>query len=293
MKKIIILGNTSKAFVCAEKLRHENKGYVITILTTDGAYPYDETKLSFFAGEEISLKDISVKPKDFYEKNNIHIVSDKKFTRINTKRSRIFGEDKEQWEYDVLIIVDLPNKRFPDIKGTNKEGLYNFRSLTHLENLIKKYPFTETVVVETNSVEGFKFAASLVKKGKEVVVVSSETQMDIPEDLRSLLTNETARFQTCADNAIAEILGDSDIKAVRLKSGKVLGCQAVAVESMREDYRIFSDWDITESISANEYGETSIENIFVVQNVLQAEGACSKILSKEAGVTPVGTAQEI
>jgi nitrite reductase (NADH) large subunit len=292
MKKIIILGNTSEASRCAEKLRQENKGYSITILTTDGACPYDETKLSLFAGEEISLKDTSVKPKDFYEKNNIQIISDKKLTRINTKRARIFGEDREQWEYDVLIIADLPNKRFPEIKGANKEGIYNFRSLTHLEDLVKKYPFIETIIIETNSVEGFKFAASLIKKGKEVAIISSEAQMAIPEDVQNLLTSETARFQIFADNAIAEILGDSDIKAVRLKSGKVLGCQAVAVEAMREDYRIFSDWDITEKISANEYGETSVENVFVVQNVLQAEGACLKILSKEAGAATVGTAQE-
>ena len=51
------------------------------------------------------------------------------------KRKKIFTDDKEQIDYDVLVVTDTPENRFPDIKGVNKAGVFGFKKLKDIEEI--------------------------------------------------------------------------------------------------------------------------------------------------------------
>ncbi len=269
MKRIFIVGNTLAAAKTAELIRRQDAESELTIFSTDGLYPYEADRLvGLIAGK--NSKDMLVQSKDFYEKNKITVLLDKTISKINLKRSRIFTEQKDQMEYDVLVIADLPAKKFPDVKGANKEGIFNFRSLPQVETLVKKLLLAETIAIQADSFEAFEFACALKKKGKEVFLFVSEnsflTQKFSSEAQRQIVEYFGVKgLPIYISNEIVEILGDSDVKAIRLKSGKVLAAQIVLLENMREDWRIFSENDqfqINARFEVSEAMETTIPNVY-------------------------------
>lgn len=309
MKRIFIIGNSIAAAKTAQFIRQEDSESELTIISTDGQYPYEADRLAQFVSGEISQKDVLVQSKDFYDKNKIKVVLDKNISKINLKRSRLFTEQKDQWEYDCLVLADLPGKKFPDIKGSAKEGIYNFRSLPQAEQLIKKLLLIETVAVRGDSFEALEFALALKKKGKEVFVFVSENSFwmgKLTEEHRRQISDvfSAKGFYVFSGNDISEILGDSDVKAVRLKSGKVLAAQMIVFEDMREDWRIFSENElqVSDRFEVDEWQQTSVENVYAlfpiskqknaadvftsyaassIQQIKQAQKAASKITGKE------------
>jgi nitrite reductase (NADH) large subunit len=269
MKRIFIVGNTLAASKTAELIRRQDAEAELTIFSTDGFYPYEADRLVGLMGGK-SSKDMLVQPKDFYEKNKITVLLDKTISKINLKRSRIFTEQKDQLEYDILVIADLPAKKFPDLKGANKEGIFNFRSLPQVEALVKKLLLAETIAIQADSFEAFEFACALKKRGKEVSLFISDnsflTKKFSSEAQRQIIEYFNVKgLPIYIANEIVEILGDSDVKAIRLKSGKVLAAHVVLLENMREDWRIFSENEqhqISGRFEVSEAMETSVANVY-------------------------------
>lgn len=274
MKKIFIIGNTAAAAKSAEWIRQHDQESSVTLISTDAHYPYDANRLSEFLGGEIPQKDLLIKPKDYYAKNNITVLLDKKISKINLKRSRIFTEAKDQWEFDILILTDLPDKKFPDMKGSNKEGIYHLRSFPQVDLMLKKLLVTETIAVQSDTFEGLKTAYAIAKKGKEVIFFASNNSFILKglaeEPRRNMMESLSSKgMHIILVNEITEILGDSDVKAVRLKSGKVLAAQMVVFEDMREDWRIFSENElqVTNRFEVNEFFETSIRDVYALSTL--------------------------
>jgi len=274
MKKIFIIGNTVAAAKSAEWIRQNDQDSNITLISTDGHYPYEADRLSDFLSGDISQKDLLIKSKDYYGKNNITVLLDKKISKINLKRLRIFTEAKDQLEFDTLILADLPDKKFPDLKGANKEGIFYFRSFPQVDSMLKKLLVTETIAVQSDTFEGLKVACAIAKKGKEVILFTSNNSFIFKtlaeKDRRHLMDYLSANgLHIILDNEIVEILGDSDVKAVRSKSGKVLAAQMVVFENVREDWRIFSENElqVTDCFEVNESFETSIKDVYALSTL--------------------------
>lgn len=276
MKKILIIGNTVAAAKSAEWIRQHDQESNITLISTDAHYPYEADRLSEFLAGEITQKDLLIKPKDYYEKKNITVLLDKKISKINLKRSRIFTEAKDQLEFDILILADLPDKKFPDMKGSNKEGIFHYRSFPQIDLMLKRLLVTETIAVQSDTFEGLGVACAIARKGKEVILFASPNSFilkGLAEKERCHLMDYLSAngLHIILDNEIVEILGDSDVKAVRLKSGKVLAAQMVVFEAVREDWRIFSENEIqvTDRFEVNESFETLIKDVYALSTLVK------------------------
>ncbi len=274
MNKIVIIGSSVAGVKAAELIREKDAESAITILCYDEYYPYSRD--SFF--EKIAKNDFesdgSYQNKEFFKKKNIEVVLDKKITRINFQRKKIFTEDKFQIEYDFLLIGEVPKNIYPQVKGTNREGVYSFSKWMDVKRLSDLLPLIDSVIIQSNKAAGIQLALAIMQRGKEVLIVSPEKNIlaevldgDYYDFVMSLLEDKGIRF--IDGNKIIEVLGDSSVKAVRLKSEKVIACQNIIFVDAAPDLRLFQDLMTEEenTLSVDANFQTKIEGVFILDGL--------------------------
>ena len=272
--KIIILGNSPAALKVIEDIRQAQSEAEIMIFPFGNYLPYNRYLFSDFILKDIAPEEIFLQPESYYKDRNIALISDKKIARINFKKNRIFFETKEQLDYDFLIIAGTEANKFPDVKGVHKTGVYGGCHINDVQELFKQLPLWETIVVQSAGLAGLKLALALQKRGKEVLFISPSANFlsDVIDPASGTILGKLAEEQglrVFLQNSIQEVLGDNDAKAIRLNSGKVLGCQAIIFADAAVDLRLFKDSDLSfaQRIAVNEYFQTNFANVFAVDSV--------------------------
>ncbi len=223
MKRILVLGSSIAGVKAIEEIRRSEPDCEATIVT-DGGYPYDRGLFLPVLAKEIDYKKLFYKPSDYYEKNRVNVVVGQRIVRVNLKKCKVTTDDKQAFEGDILIITDAPSYKLPEIRGINKNGVYSLQSLKELDQVLDFLPLIDTVVVQSDSNRGAAIAAAFLKRGKEVIWAVTSDQ--ITQDLLAADTTgklagaaQENKLRVVAGNPIAEILGEGDVKAIRLRSG--------------------------------------------------------------------------
>lgn len=286
MKRIVVLGSSVAAGKVSEEIRRLDPESEIILMGLDGCYPYDRYLFAPVIAKEVEYPQVFCRDKIFYEQHRIQVISDKKITRINLARNRIMTEDKTTFAYDALVIADAPGYRLPSIKGASKNGVFGFTHLKEIDNILDVLPLVETVVVQSDTPEGLQITAAFLKRDKEVIwIVSGESifpslwGLEVGQKMASLL--EIKGLRIMHENAIAEILGEGEAKAVRLKSGKILSVQVVILGDVEGDFRLFVDSSlkIHNRICVDDRFRTNVDNVFAVGSA--AAGGCPIVAGED------------
>lgn len=278
MKKIIVIGNSQATAPILEKFAGR-EDFEITMFALDGHLPYDRSLFPELISKEIKENKLTCVSSDCLESKNIHVLKERKVSRINFKKKQITTEEKDKLDYDVLILSDTFESKMPEIKGTNKTGVFIFRRLDEVKKAAQTLFWADTIIIEGNSLNDVRLAQTLIKQKKEVVVVFASSHLEpnhfdkkSSDYLCELLENEGLRI--IFNNSIAEVLGDSDVKAVRLKNGKVFAAQAVIFTSPKPDLKMFNDPDLIlsgQGIKVDSQFRTTIEDVFAVDRLAVKE----------------------
>ncbi len=251
MSKTLIVGNSIEALSVAERLRQADAGCEIAFFATESFLPYDRRLLPELVGG--SIKEVKMFPMalEFFKERNIEVLSNAKLARISVKRKYLTTEDKKQISYKHLVIIDTGEFILPDIKGHHKKGVYDALRLSSTKQLMKQLPYTDNVAVVVTNLQGLNMACALGALKKEVTVIVPTATL-VPdlfdEETGSLLKQilETGGLRVIVDSKIDEILGDTDVKAIRLASGKVLACEMVVFDQAKVDLRMLSEETLPE-----------------------------------------------
>ena len=280
MANIVVLGSAISGGKGVEEFKSAGRSSQVIIVSLDGHYPYDRKLFAQCIEKDIDPERIFYKPKKFYQDQKIDVILDQTVSRINFKKRKIFLEkedQKSQIDFDLLFIAEPPAYRWPDIKGTNKTGVYGLKTLKDIEGLIKNIPLVETMTFEIQDVNDLEIAVAFAKAGKEVLVITSgqdisysEEQVEHLAELKQTL--ETHKGRIIRETSIEEILGEADVKAVRLKSGKVIATQTVAFGNLKSDLRLLFEAPLqtaNNKILVNEQFKTNIDYIYAMGDVCE------------------------
>ncbi len=280
MNNIVVLGSSFVGGKGVEEFKSVDQSSQVIIVSLDGHYPYDRKLFAQFIEKDIEPEKIFYKPKKFYQEQKIEVILDQAISRINFKKRKIFLEkedQKNQIDFDLLFIVEPLAYRWPDIKGTNKTGVYGLKTLKDIESLIKNIPLVETMTFQVEDVSGLEIAVAFAKAEKEVLIItsgqdisSSQEESEHLQELKQTLESHKGRIFT--ETSIDEILGDNDVKAVRLKSGKVIATQTVAFGNLQPDLRLLMEAPIqivNNKIGVNEQFKTSVDYIYAMGDVCE------------------------
>ena len=277
MKHICIIGNSAAAISAVEAVRERDKDSRITMIS-DEEYPaYCRCLISYLLAGDISESKLALRPQDFYTINKIDLCLGKKVVKLDPKKRRLTLADNEKIEFDIALIATGARPDYPDIKGINKEGVSGFRTIKDAKDCLTWAQFAKVASVLGGGLIGLKAAYALRKKGLDVkVIVKSKHVLSqvLDEAGASLVQRhlEHHGIDVLPGQDVAEIIGNGQVKAVKLGTGKVIGSPIVIVgKGVKPNIELVKESDIkTEfGIITNEYLETSVDGIFAAGDVAQ------------------------
>ncbi len=290
MKKIVVLGSSAAALEAIEEIRVSDKESDVTVICSDIVPAAQRHLFTDFLAKQAKEEDLFYKTNNFYKEQRINVVSDKKIIKVDLKRNRLVSEEKEQFDFDVLIIADT-GVRLPEIKGNNKGGVFSLHRLRELKAIAELLPVVETVVIQAEHITGLRIAFSFLKRGKEVILIipsGSILPHLIEDDSSDMILKflEKSGIRVIKENAINEILGEGEAKAVKLKTGKVFASQIIIFDDVKNDLRLFADslLETQKGILVDHAFRTNLNHVFAVD--MPAQSNTSEPLSDDEKTMP-------
>lgn len=269
---IVIIGASVSGHNIALKIRDKHKGCKITLISEEGYPAYDHLKLADFISGTIEEKDIFLCSEDDYLKRDINFIKNKKVKSLNTQKGSVYFKDKGSIDYNILVIASGRSPVIPDIPGARKEGAYRLYVLDDAKELLKRYIAHPVCIVGSNSLS-LKIAEAISEKyGVEVKVLSRTTfdSSDIPP--------KTEIISDC----LSEVIGEGEIQAVKLKSGKALGvCAVLFMDDYKSNIDFLKDTDILvqdDFVIVNGWMATNHDNIFACGSVVRKDSVVISLM---------------
>jgi NAD(P)H-nitrite reductase large subunit len=302
MRRYVLVGHSVSVVGAMTALRGFDPQAEIVIVSCDGHRPYDRMRLVELLSRKTREKDIFLDLEESSDEERFRLLLDQEIVRINFSRRKIFFSGKTQLEYDVLILADAPQLRWPDIKGLRRSGVFTLARLDQVRSLIRYLPFMETVVLQLSGTQGVSAALALQALGKEVVVLEPADRL-LPSCLDQESSALLSRFLTehsirvITENQVVDVLGDTEVKAVRLKSGKVLACSSLVLENVAADLRFLLDTELLlaeERIPVTAGFRSNIQSVYALDAVCHMESplviggyGTSRLCAQEQALTAV------
>jgi len=277
MKQFVIIGNSAAGISAVEAIRKTDKESKIIVISDEDYSAYCRCLISYYLAGDVKEEKILFRPQNFYKDNDVELLLNKKVSRVDPKKNRVICEDKNQIGYDALLIATGASPKFPETQGIKKKGVFGFRTIKDAKDIAGLLPVTKSACVLGGGLVGLKAAYGLKKRGVEVKVVIKSKQV-----LSQMLDSEAAGFlqrrleehgiDIILGQDIAEIIGNGDIKAIKLDSGKAFAASMVVVgKGVSPNTGIVKDTEIkiNEGIIANNLLQTSIPNIYTAGDVCE------------------------
>jgi len=294
MKNITIIGISAAGVAAIEAIRKKDKQSKITVISDEEVPAYCRCVISDYLARKVGEEKLAYRGKDFFTTNKVDLKLNTKVIKVDPKKKRVVAEipkevdedskkkssnvEKIQFDYDVLLLANGASPKFPDTKGIKKKGVLGFRTIKDARTMIESSAIADTACVLGGGMIGLKAASGLSKRGMDVKVIIRS-----PHVLSQVLDSQAAEFfqkrisnnriEIITGASVSEIVGNGDVKAVRLDSGKVVACQMVVVaKGVEPNIKILKDIDIKidEGVCVDETMKTSIDNIYAAGDVCQA-----------------------
>ena len=245
MSTLVVIGHSQEALDAIEQARKSGHDGEIILLCPAGILPYHVEMLPSWLAKDVKESQVFIHLDPFVKTNHIKLMAHEGITRISSKRKQITMENKSHIPFDRLVITDLADVVYPSFKGIHKEGVYNPFTFSSVKALVKASRDVEHVVAQVKHLAGFNLACAMARLGKDVLILvpkqgvlsrifDEETSMII----KQVLEAKGIRLMT---DDVDEILGDAEVKAVRLESGKVMAAEAVILDDVKPDTRLLQE----------------------------------------------------
>ena len=278
MKDFVIIGNSAAGISAAEAIRENDKDSNVTIISDEDYNAYCRCLISYFLAGDISEEKLIYRPDTFYKENNLNLVLNKKVVKVEPKKNRIVLGDKSSINYDVLLIATGASSKLPeDLKGLKKRGVFGLRTISQIKEILNLVPISSSSCILGGGLIGLKAAYGLLKRKQELKVIVKSgfilSQM-IDEKGSSLLMKRFRQsgVEIMTGRDIVEILGNGDLKAVKLDTGKVIACSILIIgKGVSPNIDLIKDTQIKidKGILTDEYMKTNVPNIFAAGDVAE------------------------
>jgi len=277
MKQFVIIGNSAAGIAAVEAIRKKDKESKIVVISDEDYPSYCRCLISYYLSGEVKEDKILYRPEEFYKENNIELLLNKEAVRVDTAKSRVICADKSQINYDALLIATGASPKIPDITGIKKTGVFKFRTIKDAKDIAAQLPVLKSACILGGGLIGLKAAYGLKKRNIEVKVIVKSRQV-----LSQMLDFESAALiqKRLEENGIelilgedaVEVIGNGDIKAVKLESGKALGCSLIVVgKGVSPNIDLIKETKIkfNEGIVSDKSMQSNIPNIYTAGDVCE------------------------
>jgi nitrite reductase (NADH) large subunit len=281
--RIVIIGNNVAGTFTAQNIRNNNKDAEIHIYSEENYNYYTRIKLPEVISEEMTIDDLIVFKKDWYENNKINTHLNRKITHINPDQKFIITQDSDkQIPYEKLILAVGSHPNIPPITNANEmlgKGVFTLRSIKDaytIHSYIKERNCQNAIIIG-GGLLGLEIARAVRARGASVQVVEFfprllPRQLD-PEGAAVLQSKiEDMGIKVRLGTATEEILGEGGVNGLKFKGGDQLEAQtAIVAAGVRPNIRLAADagLEADKGIVVDDSLQTSHAGIFAAGDNVQ------------------------
>jgi nitrite reductase (NADH) large subunit len=278
---LIVIGNGMAGCRAVEELLARDRArYRVTIFGAEPLVNYNRIMLSPVLAGEKTFDDIVINGRDWYDDNGITLISGDPVTAIDRAARTVTSRGGITMEYDRLLIATGSDPFIIPVPGKDLPGVISFRDMNDVDTMLAAAAKGGSAVVIGGGLLGLEAAHGLSLRGMTVTVLHlmptlMERQLD--EAAGWLLkTALEARGQTILTGAdTAEIVGDGQVQAVRLKDGTEIPADLVVMAvGIRPSVALARDagLEIGRGIKVDDHMVTSDPAILAVGECVEHDG---------------------
>ena len=143
-QKLVLIGNGMAGVRALEELfKHNTTGdsgsdlYDITVIGAEPHPNYNRIMLSPVLAGEQTIDDIILNSIEWYEENNITLITGDTATEISRVKKSVITESGKEFPYDRLLIATGSNPFIIPIPGADKEGVLGFRDIYDVDTMVQ------------------------------------------------------------------------------------------------------------------------------------------------------------
>lgn len=304
--KVLIIGGVAAGTKVAAKLKRENRGYEIKILTKSTDISYAGCGLPYYVGSVIPEKSqlIVNTPESFSKLTGVEVLTEVEVTKVNRNEKTIQALDLKtqkalNFNYDKLVIATGADAIKPPVEGVDLNGVFFMRTpqdAISLRDAVESGDIKRAVVVGGGFI-GLEVAENLSLKGVRVSVIDMADQIlpGFDTEFAEYAENHLADqgIMTFTGTRLEAILGDGRVEKVKTDKRAMKADAVVLSVGIRANTAFLADTGIelmpNRTIKVNEYLQTNDEDIYAV-------GDCACVINavtKEPAWSPMGSSANI
>lgn len=280
-QKILIIGAGAGAHGFVHSYRHLNTTDEITIFSKENLPFYNRVMLPDYISGTQGWEQLIKMTERQEEDMNIRLYKGISITHINREQKTITDDKGRVHAYDVLILAT--GSRPAVLKDTPPlPGIFTMRTRVDADRFKSHIdPSKGRVLIIGGGLLGIELAASLHEVGVSATILQRSSklmdrQLDLPGSQLLYEVLSERNIEVIFNDEVAHYQGKQAVEGVRLKSGRVLPCQAVVMSigtTPNIELAQAAGLDHKRGTVVNEYLQTSDPSIFAVGEIAEFKGA--------------------
>jgi 3-phenylpropionate/trans-cinnamate dioxygenase ferredoxin reductase component len=269
---IVIIGSGHAGGMAAILLRQKKFNGSITIIGEEGYFPYQKPALSkTFLSGKIREETLFLKKQDFYERNKIRLLLNRKVISIDRNKKTVVLDDNHKLPFSKLIIA-TGSELIKINSAYNQENVCYLKTIDdakYLKSLISK---KKRICIIGAGYIGLEIAATAINKNMKVCIVE---YADRPMNRSSSLIvsqffqlkHEANGVNFIFNNSAKDIKNNCSSKQIILSNKSIIDTDIVAVGigvKPKDKIAIQADLKCNNGIIVDENCLTSDDNIFAI-----------------------------
>ncbi|MBD9678810.1 NAD(P)/FAD-dependent oxidoreductase [Pseudomonas sp. PDM18] len=235
--KLVLIGNGMAGVRTLEELlKIAPDLYDITVFGAEPHPNYNRILLSPVLAGEQAFEDIVLNDLNWYSENGIRLLLNRKVTRIDRHRRKVYAEDGTEAEYDRLLIATGSNPFILPVPGSRLQSVIGYRDIADTQTMIDTAGTHSHAVVIGGGLLGLEAANGLKQRGMDVTVVHLsdwllERQLDRTAGKLLQEALESRGIQFRLNTHTEELIDDGSgrVCAIRFKDGETIAADLVVM----------------------------------------------------------------
>ncbi len=231
--KVLIIGGVAAGTKAAAKLKREDRGLDITILTKDRDISYAGCGLPYYVGGLIESREqlIVNTPEKYAALTGVQVRTGREAVSLKAAEKKVEVRNLDNGEiteeaYDKLILAVGASSILPEMEGIHLQGVFKLRTpddAIFMRNYLQETEAKKAVVIGGGFI-GLETAENLKEQGLDVTVLDAA-----PQIVPGVLDPEMAAYakkhlqkqgiRVITGVKVEALLGDSRVTAVRSSAG--------------------------------------------------------------------------
>ena len=282
MEKLVVIGNGMAGIGCVEQILKHAQHFAITVFGDETHANYNRILLSSVLAGEKQSEDIILNELSWYQRHGIQLRLGVRITGMDPVLKTVTGNDGSVTPFDKLILATGSNPLIPPMEGTQRDGVFVFRTLDDTRGLLERARPGLKVAVIGGGLLGLEAARGLQVQGCEVSVIHlldrlMDRQLDPTGAAMLKGKMEAMGVQVLLSKSTTAILGNGKVEGLAFKDGSTIDAELVVIAAgIRPNVELgkLAGLEVNRGIVVNDHMETSHPDIFAVGECVEHRGTC-------------------